>query len=193
LTTVAATDQLIWDVDAAQCSAGDGPCVDASSKGQVSRILSMEQEERWPSFSPSARHLGLRAVVSNPLVVGGQPVGAITFYSLTAGAFGAQEVGLASALAAQASAILASAGAGDASNPMGDWRAQALRSRDALFQAVGVVMERDGVSEEDAFTSLRRASERSGSPMRARAAEVLASTQVLSQCVVGRTAERHDA
>ena len=69
LSTVAATDQTISNMDANQYQTGEGPCVDASTTGHWFHAESLESETRWPAFTPRARALGIRAILSSPLVV----------------------------------------------------------------------------------------------------------------------------
>ena len=178
LATVAASDETISAMDADQYATGEGPCVDASLTGRWFHVQSLDYEHRWPSFTPRARKLGISAILSSPLLVSGRPVGALNIYSRTAGAFEAKDQELASLLATQASVLLACAGAGTSFGQLGGRRTEALRARDVISRALGVVMERDGISAEDAFTTLRRLSQHSGTPLRERAEDVVASTQV---------------
>ncbi|MGH3091507.1 MAG: ANTAR domain-containing response regulator, partial [Gaiellaceae bacterium] len=53
--------------------------------------------------------------------------------------------------------------------------AEALASRKVVERAKGLLMEREGLSEDDAFARLRRASQVSGRPMRV-VAEALIAT-----------------
>ena len=56
-----------------------------------------------------------------------------------------------------------------------DSLAEALAARKAIERAKGLLMQREGVSEEDAFARLRRASQVSGRPLKAVAEAVLAT------------------
>jgi AmiR/NasT family two-component response regulator len=58
--------------------------------------------------------------------------------------------------------------------------AAAPRALRAVAQASGVATERDGISGEEAFTVLRRYPQCSGTPLRERAEEVAASSEVPS-------------
>ena len=87
LSTVAASDQTIMAMDAYQYSTGEGPCVDASVQGHWFHAESLDAEVRWPSFTPRARSLGIKAILSSPLTAFGRPVGALNIYSRTAETF----------------------------------------------------------------------------------------------------------
>jgi two-component system, response regulator PdtaR len=56
-----------------------------------------------------------------------------------------------------------------------DSLAEALAARKAIERAKGILMERDGISEKEAFERLRRASQVSGKPMKV-VAEALVAT-----------------
>lgn len=177
LTTVAASDQTISDMDAVQYSTGEGPCVDASVEGRWFHIDSLDTETRWPAFTPRAQALGINAILSSPLMSGQRPVGALNIYSRNHAAFGPEQQELASALAGEASSILAAAGPDPSGGQLGGRLGGALQTRQVIAMAQGVIMERDGVGQDAAFSSLRRSSVESGRPLRERAEDVVASTR----------------
>ena len=177
LATVAASDQTISEMDADQYATGEGPCVDASVNGHWFHVESLDQETRWPAFVPRAKKLGINAILSTPLMARSQPVGALNIYSRTRAAFAAKEQELASVFATEASAILAGTGADVSDGQLAQRQREALAAREVIALAQGVLMERDGVSQHDAYTLLRRFSQRAGRPVRERAEDVVASTR----------------
>ncbi len=177
LATVAASDQTISDMDADQYATGEGPCVDASVEGRWFHVESLDEETRWPAFIPRAQRLGINAILSSPLRAGDRPVGALNIYSRTAGAFTVKDQQLASVFATETSIILADAGVDVADEQLSDRLAEARRGRQIIAQAQGVIMERENLDEDDAYSRLRRFSQRSGRPLRERAEDVVASTQ----------------
>ena len=58
LTTVAASDETIAQMDRDQYATGEGPCLAAASEGHWFHVESLAEEERWPQFIPraAARH-----------------------------------------------------------------------------------------------------------------------------------------
>ncbi len=177
LATVAASDQTVSDMDADQYATGEGPCVDASVEGRWFHAESLDQETRWPSFTPRARKLGISAILSHPLLADDRPVGALNIYSRTAVAFAPKEQELAAIFATEASLILRDAGADVSDEQLSGRLGEALRRRHIIAQAQGVVMERDGVSEDAAYTRLRNFSRRSDRPLHEWAADVVGSTR----------------
>jgi signal transduction protein with GAF and PtsI domain len=174
---VAATDQTILDMDANQYATGEGPCVDASVEGRWFHVESLEQETRWPDFIPKARALGINAILSSPLLAAERPVGALNIYSRTQSAFSEKEQELAAIFATEASIILRDAGADVPDDQLSELMQAALESRQIVARAEGVIMEREGISAEDAFTALRNFSRSTNRPLVERAADVVDSTR----------------
>jgi anti-anti-sigma factor len=177
LSTVAATDRTVTRMDANQYETGEGPCVDASSQGHWFHAESLKSETRWPAFIPRARALGIQAILSSPLLVKERPVGALNIYSLTPSAFSARDRELAGTFAEQTSSLL-----GEAERKLRDDELSvrfqgALRAREVIAQAQGILMEREGVSEKEAYSALRRFSLRNGRPLYERAENIVASTR----------------
>jgi hypothetical protein len=177
LSTVAASDQTVLDMDAQQYATGEGPCVDTSVEGRWFHVDSLDTETRWPTFIPRAKALGINAILSSPLVASTVPVGSINIYSRTASAFGPEEQRLAAVFATEASAVLTDAGL-DLNDEERSARFQdALLTREVIAQAQGVLMERDGIGEDEAYTQLRIHSQRTGQPLHRRAQDVTASAR----------------
>jgi len=175
LATVAASDETVLAMDADQYATGQGPCVDASTLGRRFHTDSLNDETRWPAFAPKAQALGINAIVSSPLVVRDQPVGALNIYSRTADAFTSQDQDLASLFAAEASTVLSGVELSVGSASRSVWFAEALEGRQVIALAQGVLMERDSIDETEAYRALRRFSTQTSRPLRERAEDILAS------------------
>jgi anti-anti-sigma factor len=154
LSTVAASDQTITDMDSDQYLTGEGPCVDASMRGRWFHAGSLDTETRWPSFTPRALALGIKAILSSPLKAFDRPVGALNIYSRTASTFDVEAQEAAAVFARKASIILSDARAGVTDAELGTRFQEALRSREIVAIAQGIIMERERVSQEDAFSVL---------------------------------------
>jgi anti-anti-sigma factor len=177
LTTVAASDQTILAMDADQYSTGEGPCVDASLKGHWFHAESLDTETRWPSFTPRARELGIKSIMSSPLKACDDPVGALNIYSRTAATFDTKDQATAMIFAREASVILSDARSGPSESQMALRYKEALDSRRVITLATGVIMERYGADEDGAFTSLLRLSLHHGETLRARADSIVRSAK----------------
>lgn len=178
LTTVAATDDTIAQMDHDQYSTGQGPCVSAAAEGHWFHVESLAEESRWPDFVPRARAGGIASILSTPLLVDAdRPVGALNIYSHGERAFGPAEQELAALFATQASRVLAQSGADIATEEAAQRLQAALGVREVIAQAQGVVMAREGVSAVEAYATLRRHSTEADMPLRRHAREIVASTQ----------------
>jgi len=177
LATVAASDHTILAMDADQYETGEGPCVDASIHGERFQTESLASETRWPDFTPKARALGIHSILSSPLKAHDTPVGALNIYSFTSAAFSRHDEDLASVFASEASLILSDAGVEITDAQLDERLGEALRARTMIALAQGMIMERDNLSEDDAYTMLRRFSVDSGQPLRQHASDVVDAAQ----------------
>lgn len=176
LITVASSDETIEAMDADQYVTGEGPCLMAAAEGHRVQVESVDQEIRWPAFTPRARQRGINAILSNPLRAGSRSMGALNIYSRTPGAFGRDGAELATLFADQASIVLTHAGDDAPQEPSGQL-IEALRMREVIAQAQGALMERDGIAPDEAFAILRHSSRRTSTPVLRLAQEIVSSTQ----------------
>lgn len=88
--TMVASDDLVRAVDAEQYGIGEGPCLLAVETRATQRSGSLARESRWPRFGPRAGGLGVHSALSLPLLVAGQPVGALNVYGRAHDAFDEQ-------------------------------------------------------------------------------------------------------
>jgi anti-anti-sigma regulatory factor len=175
LSTVAASDHTIMAMDADQYSTGQGPCVDASINGHWFHAESLDTETRWPAFTPKARDLGIKAILSSPLRAFEKPVGALNIYSRTAESFEVKDQESAAVFAQQASVILSDARADVSDTKMAIRFQEALRSREVITLAKGIIMEREGINEKGALSALLRLALAQGLPLRERAEAMVLS------------------
>ena len=156
--TVAASNDVVLEMDHDQYDTGQGPCLDAATHGHQFYIDSLHEESRWPAFVPRAQARGIESILSTPLLTGEYPIGALNIYSRTSGVFAEHERQWADQFAAQAATVVTTA-EGDASETvMGDRIRQALQSREIIAIATGIVMHRDQVPAAEAETHLRQIS-----------------------------------
>jgi anti-anti-sigma factor len=177
LATVAASDATISAMDAHQYATGEGPSVDASHEGRWFHVESLDNDERWPAFIPRAQALGINAILSSPLLAAGRPVGALNIYSRTVTAFAPEDQQLAAVIATEASTLLTNAGADPSEVDLTGRVQDALAARQVIAHAQGVLMHREGVDADEAYTMLLRASLAAGIPMRVHALNVVAAAR----------------
>jgi GAF domain-containing protein len=183
LGTVAASNRTISAMDDAQYATGEGPCLDASLSGTAVHLCSMEAEVRWPKFSRRATALGVNAVISTPLFESGRPIGALNIYSQLEGAFESADLALASLFASQASAMLSRFGNYASDAELASAFRHALVTRRAIAQAEGVIMEREGIGGNDAYSVIRRVSIAGGRTLREQADDIVKSAGLTMRTV----------
>jgi hypothetical protein len=162
-TTPAYTDDLALKLDEVQYRLGEGPCVEATRTPGMGLTFSgdLAQGVQFPTFGPAAAELGARSVLAVGLFPDGdkQRFGALNLYAYEAGGLDEFDRDLALILAAHASTALAGTVAVTTAELEGAQLRQALQSRDVIGQAKGILMERRGISADEAFDVLRRASQ----------------------------------
>jgi len=165
-STPAATDDVPGKVDAIQYQTGEGPCIDAIVEHEVFRSGDLGQEKRWPNFAGRAqRETGVTSMMGFRLFVAGDTLGALNLFSKTADAFDDAARAAGSVFAAHAAIALSTA---QHDQQMSD----ALQSRDVIGQAKGILMAKEGVTADEAFAMLRRASQRLNVKLRQLAEDV---------------------
>jgi len=91
LRTVAASNDVVLQMDHDQYDTGQGPCLDAATRGEGFRSASLESERRWPQFVPRARARGIESIMSTPLMAAARPLGALNVYSRAPDALASHE------------------------------------------------------------------------------------------------------
>lgn len=154
-----------------QNEVGEGPGLDAVSQPLPVQVPDLGAESRWPLFTPAARELGVRSLVSMPLVLGTRILGSLSLASGRTHAFDGESEAMAGLFAAHATIALAGQ----------EWQRNlttALGSRDVIGQAKGILMERFRITPDAAFALLVKASQRTHTKLRA-ISEELCRTGVL--------------
>ena len=158
------TDPLATRLDEVQYELAEGPCVESTRTAGVGLTFSgnLGASREYPRFGPAAAKLGVHSVLAVGLFpANGSTLrtGALNLYSFKIGGIDELDRDLAVILAAHASTALAATMASTASDLELAQLRQALNSRDVIGQAKGILMERRGISADEAFDALRRASQ----------------------------------
>jgi GAF domain-containing protein len=144
----AQSDPLITDVDDLQTTEQEGPCIEVLTVGcEKVRSDDLSADPRWPQFCAGAIDHGVRSVLSLRLSVENVTVGVLSLFSDQPGAFD------------ESSEVAGELFATHASMALGGIRREqqfnlAVRHRDVIGQAKGVLMAQHGLDEETAFATL---------------------------------------
>lgn len=174
LITAAYSNELMDRLDRLQYELGEGPCVWAVKKGTEMHAPALADDDRWPAFASRAAAEGVTSMLSLPLMVDDESVGALNIYSTSEKSLeGSQDIGR--MFAKQAAVVLANAHAYSNAEKLNDQLQEALKSREIIGEAKGILMEREGCSSEESFAMLRRLSQHSNRKLRDVAQDVIDS------------------
>lgn len=156
------TDPVASALDQVQYRTSQGPCLDSARESGPSYTVSddLSVETRWPQFAAAAAGHGYRSILSLELhPANGGPSGALNIYSRRTSGFTAADRHAAFLLAGHASLALAHTRATELADLEQVRMSRAIDSRDVIGQAKGILMNRQGISAEEAFDLLRRTSQ----------------------------------
>lgn len=175
LRWVTATGEAERTFERAQRDLGEGPCIDAFLLDQVVWTQDLQVDPRWPRLGPAARSNRVRGVLSAPVSLAGRVLGTCNVITWAPRAWTAADNKAIGAFATVVGRLL---GVTTEARHKGDLVTQlqgALDSRILVEQAKGVLMERDGLSDLEAFDRLRREARSRSSTINEVAREVIAS------------------
>jgi GAF domain-containing protein len=160
LTTAAASRPLVRRVDDHQYTTNEGPCLESLRTGELRWSRSLEADTRWPKFRGPALAEGVVSCMSLPLVVGDHgTAGTLNLYSQTR-PFEETDEEIGRRFAAPASAAVANACTYAKAHALIEQLHEAIRSRDVIGQAKGVIQAREHCGPDEAFERLRSMSQR---------------------------------
>lgn len=153
-------------LDRWQYDVGDGPCLNTLRDGTVRLSDDLTSEARWPRWSARAAAEGIISVLSYRLETPERVLGSLNLYSREAAAFTDDSVDIGAVYARMASEVLFSAGQTSGLR-------EAIESRNIIGIAQGLLMNRYGLTRDQAFEVLRRRSQESQTKLRDLAAEIV--------------------
>jgi GAF domain-containing protein len=158
--TMAATSDLVRELDRLQYGLDEGPCVDTLREASVISAPYIKDDPRWPRYVSAAVRLGLKAQLAVKLSLDEHgTVGGLNMYSTESEAIDPQAPGIADLFATHAALALGKAREVDHLN-------QALRTREVIGQAVGLLMAEYRLDADAAFAFLVRTSSHSNTKVR---------------------------
>ena len=167
--SLAPTEQVVIDSDALQGRVGEGPCFDAARSGTGERQFRIadftDEAQRWPKYVPEARKLNLGSMMGFLLFTEDEDLGALNMYSYRPGAFTEADETAGWLLASHAAVAFSSARTHAQMQ-------EAIGTRHTIGEAMGVLMGKHRISEDQAFAALRRYSQDHNVKLRNVAAQV---------------------
>ena len=173
--TAAFTGDLALACDERQYERGHGPCLDAANTSAILLIDDMEQETRWPDYTPSAVEAGAQSSLSIGLPVHGSVTGALNIYAGKPDAFDDDAITLAQTFAGYAAVALANAHLYDTQASLAQHMQAAMENRAVIEQAKGIIMGERHCDPDEAFQILTKLSQDTNRKLRDVATALVAS------------------
>jgi GAF domain-containing protein len=175
LTAASAFDQQGELAEVAQAQLGQGPCVEAFTRGLPVAIPDLAGDARFDKIAVALRSAGIRGALCVPVEVLGGPIGTLDLFTAIPRAWDDSEVSAAHAYAGVVASLLGSAVAAQASSRLATQLQTALDSRVLIEQAKGVLMASEKLDAQTAFTRLRRQARNTRRPVPEVAREIIDS------------------
>jgi len=167
IETMAYTGDLVPQLDSLQYDLKDGPCVSSLVEEPVIVVDHLRSEQRWQKYIPEAIRMGVQAQMALRLYVDENgTIGGINLYSTETEEIDPQAPQIAELFAAQAAAALGHAQHAEQLN-------EALRTRQKIGEAIGILIERYKIDEQRAFNFLVRLSQNTNVKVRVVAEQVV--------------------
>ncbi|GAB2966508.1 GAF and ANTAR domain-containing protein [Amycolatopsis acidiphila] len=154
MRSVAPTSEVVAKLDLLQHELRQGPCVDAVFDDPAYRTGDLATDPRWPDFAAAATKLGIVSMLGVRLFTSSTNLGALNLYSTKPQAFDAEAEQVTGLFAAHAAVALAG-------SRRQEQLREALRTRDTISTAKGILMQRHKVGHDEAFHLLVKVSQRS--------------------------------
>jgi GAF domain-containing protein len=151
------------------------PCRDAYSTGEVVRVTDVRQEStRWPEFSACATRLSVAGVVSNPMRLADQVIGALNLYAPEPRQWSDEEIAVAGVLADVATSYVVNASKLRQQEQLSEQLQEALNARVVIEQAKGITAHQQGLTLDQACQRMRSDAQGNNASVRAVAEAIVA-------------------
>lgn len=160
--TRAASNALVEQADQLQYTYDAGPCLAAWRDQAPVQVDDIREESRWPEWTAAVSTLGVRSMLSVPMLSAGRSMGAIKVYSDRPDAYDAGSVTVLELFAQQAAVLLANTQAVSDARQLSAQLTAALDDRDVMAQATGILLAQGAKDVPAAVDTLRSAGQRAG-------------------------------
>jgi CBS domain-containing protein len=169
---VVTSSDSLQALEQVQVEDGAGPALAAIATGEPQGVEFRIAKPLWPNYYRAALAQGTHRVLSLPLVVDGDPVGALSAFWRSAGPVAADAERALGLVAERTALAVARAGALDRAVADDDAEAEA-DEKTVIAEASEIIRSRKDYSEDEAFATLRHASEHTRRPLPEVAREVV--------------------
>ena len=169
LETLAASTDLARSFDEVQSFSHEGPCVEATEEELVV-VRDARHEQRWPTYIGGATRLGLQSQIGVRLLSVANGVVCLNLHSTSSPDIDPGSVGVAEHFAIHAGLALGHV-------LKAEQLSTAIGTRTLIGAAVGIIMERYGMSQPVAFSYLTRQASTQNRKVRVVAQDVVDSVR----------------
>lgn len=156
LRVMAASSEETRLLELFQIQVDEGPCLDCFRSGDPVSVGDLaECGSRWPQFARAAAETGFAAVTALPMRLREEVIGALNLFNSRPGDLSADQQRIGQALADVATIGILQQRAISSRDLLAAQLESALRSRVVIEQAKGVIAERHGIDQGQAFERLR--------------------------------------
>jgi GAF domain-containing protein len=159
VTTAAASGPLVHRVDEHQYVTDEGPCLESLRTGEIRRSPSLADDTRWPKFRGPTLDEGVVSCLSLPLAIGNHGTGGVLNLYSQSRPFEEVDEEIGRRFMPPASVAVANARAYAKAHAVIEQLQEALRSRDVIGQAKGIIQARERCGPDAAFDRLRNLSQ----------------------------------
>ena len=175
-TSTGYTDGVVEQADALQYGLSQGPCLAAWAAEKSIIVDDVQTDQRWPEWAAAMRSLPVRSVVSSPLIADKECIGALKIYAAAPSAYDPGTARMLELFAAPAATLLANIQTKEAPARMSQVLQESLHRRDLINRACGILMERHGLTHEQAVRKLMRQARETKTTLEQLSAELIAGT-----------------
>jgi len=176
LEVLAQSDPIASKINELQIQLRQGPRFDTAKAGQRWVSGDLENDDRWPELGPAVAELGIRSMLTTAIASEPKRV-VLNLFSTRLDAFDPDDV-LVELFAHHARVALGYA------TELESLR-RGLSSRTTIGEAIGIMMERYGITQERSFDYLRRVSQDSNTKLRTVADQVVRESDTNSSPTMG--------
>ncbi|KRF10363.1 GAF and ANTAR domain-containing protein [Nocardioides sp. Soil796] len=171
LETLAHTDEIALRCDELQYEFEEGPCIASALEDEPYLILSTSDDQRFPLWGPKVADLGVHSLISVQLSAAAidpdrDPLGAINLYATKVDTFTEEDLQRLIVYGVHAGNALAT-------SHLVTTLGEAVERRHEIGVAQGVMLQRYGLDQEQAFETLQRYSSHANVKLRDVAALVI--------------------
>jgi GAF domain-containing protein len=156
LRVMAASSEAMRVLELLELQSQEGPCLDCYRTGEPVMNQDLATVNgRWPRFAAEALAAGFHSVHALPMRLRGTVIGALNLLHLEPGEMRHADIAAAQAMADVATIAILQHRATLEAQVVNEQLNRALNSRIVIEQAKGMVAEREGLTMEQAFSTLR--------------------------------------